>query len=111
MNYKLDFQQRNITILNNLALAPLIYVSSIIETPIKAIREINIAIQNVTWDGSTSNISQRTFIQSISNGGLNLCHFETKMQSLQLSWVKRLTSASNHKWKLLPRKYFVCINL
>ncbi len=57
MNYKLHFQQRidtlnstiniwkqrnlsikgKITILNSLALAPLIYVSSVIETPIKAI--------------------------------------------------------------------------
>ncbi len=73
MNYKLNFQQRivtlkstlniweqrklsikgKITILNTLALAPLIYVSSVIETPIKEIQEINIAIQNFIWDGST----------------------------------------------------------
>ncbi len=74
MNYKLNFQQRiatlkitlniwkqrnlsikgKITILNTLALAPLIYLSSVIETPIKAIQEINIAIQNFMWDVSTS---------------------------------------------------------
>ncbi len=79
MNYKLNFQHRIVTlkstlniwkqrnlymkgkiiILKTLALAPLIYVSSVIETPIKAIQEINIAIQNFIWDGSTSNISQK----------------------------------------------------
>ncbi len=46
-----------------------------------------------------------------NNGGLKLWHFETKIQSLQLSWVKRLTYSSNHKWKDVPRKYFACINL
>ncbi len=73
MNYKSNFYQRivtlkstlniwkqrnlsikrKITILNTLALAPLIYVSSVIETPIKAIFEINIAIQNFMSAGST----------------------------------------------------------
>ncbi len=68
MNYKLNFQQRivtlkstlniwkqrklsikgKLTILSTLALTPLIDVSSVIQTPIKAIQEINIAIQ---WDG------------------------------------------------------------
>ncbi len=108
MNYKLNFQQRivtlkstlniwkqrnlsikgKITILNTLALAPLTYVSSVIETPIKAIQDINIDIQDFMWDGSTLKCSQRTLIQSINNGGLKLCHFETKIQSLQLSWVE-----------------------
>ncbi len=40
-----------------------------------------------------------------------MCHFKTKIQSLQLSWVKRLSYSSNHKWKVVPRKYFACINL
>ncbi len=62
-------QYGKFTILNTLALAPLIYVSCVIETPIKAIQEINIAIM---WDGSTSTISQRMLIQSINNGGHKL---------------------------------------
>ncbi len=102
MNNKLNFHQRivtlkstlniwkerklsikgKITILNTTAVAALIYV---IEIPIKVIQEINIAIQNFIWDGSTSKISQRTLIQSINSGGLKLCDFETKIQSLQLS--------------------------
>ncbi len=36
------------------ALAPLIYTSSVINTPKKAISEINNTIQNIMWDGSTS---------------------------------------------------------
>ncbi len=70
------------------ALAPLIYVSSVINTPVKAIKEINNIIQNFMWDCSTSKIAQKTLIQSISKGGLKLCHFETKVKALKLSWVK-----------------------
>ncbi len=78
-SYKQNFQQRisnlksilniwkgrnlslkgKITVLNNLALTLLIYVSSVIDTPAKAINEISNLIQNVLWNGSTSKISQK----------------------------------------------------
>ncbi len=47
-----------ITIINNLALAPLIYVSSVISTPQRVINEINNIVQNLIWNGSTSKIAQ-----------------------------------------------------
>ncbi len=63
------------TVLNNVALAPLIYASSVINTPGKAITKINNIIQNFFWEGTTSKIAQQTLIQSIEDGGLQLCHF------------------------------------
>ncbi len=70
--------------LNNLALAPIIYVSSVVNTSIKAIKEINNVIKFFIWECSTSNISQKTLIQQIDKGGLKLCHFETKVKALKL---------------------------
>ncbi len=76
------WKQRNlslkgkITVINNLALSPLIYVSSIIHTPTRAIKEINNIIQNFIWNGSTSKISQKTLTQNIESGGMKLCHYE-----------------------------------
>ncbi len=82
-NLKYNFQQRNlnlilniwkqrklslkgkITVFNNLALAQIIYASSVVNTPNKAICEINNLIQNFTWDGTTFKISQKTLIQQI----------------------------------------------
>ncbi len=46
-----------ITIINILALAPLIYVSSTIDTPDKAIAQVNNIIQNFLWNGKTSKIA------------------------------------------------------
>ncbi len=51
-----------ITVLNNSALAPIIYVSSVVNTPVKAIEEIDNIIQDFNCDGSTSKISQKTLI-------------------------------------------------
>ncbi len=78
-NYKYNFQQRiftlkstlntwkqrkhslkgKITVLNNLAFTPIIYVSIVVNTPNKAIMEINNTIQNFIWEGSTSKIAQK----------------------------------------------------
>ncbi len=54
-----------ITIINNLALAPLIFCASLIDVPKPAIKDINNIIQNFIWDGRTSKIShKKTLIQS-----------------------------------------------
>ncbi len=73
---------------NDLAVPPLIYVSSVINTLKNAINEINNIIQNVIWDGLTSKISQQALIQSIPKGGLKLCHLEAKVKALNISGLK-----------------------
>ncbi len=104
-----------ITVLNSLALALLIYNSSVISTPNKAISEINNTVQNFMWDGSISKISQQTLMQSIQNGGLKLCHFETKIKALKLCWVKRLwillCCKDNATWTILLQVFYQCSKL
>ena len=126
VNYQRNFQQRimslkntlqiwkarklsikgKITILNNLALAPLIYVASVTNTPKRAIEEISDIVNKFLWDNSTAKISQKTQIQEIKNGGLKLCHFQTKVESLQLSWVKRLSEPLHLTWTIIPKYYY-----
>ncbi len=57
-----------------------------VDIPPKARNEINYIIQHFLWDDSTSTFSQHTLIQNIENGGLKVCHFETKVKALRLSW-------------------------
>ncbi len=78
-NYKYNFQQRiftlkstlnirkqrklslkgKITVLNNLALAPIIFVSSVVNTLNKVVMKINNIIQNFKWECSISKIAQK----------------------------------------------------
>ncbi len=52
-----------ITIVNTLALSPLIYTTSLIDTPMETLKEINDIIQNVIWEGKTAKNSQNTIIK------------------------------------------------
>ncbi len=57
-----------ITLLNHLALAPLIYryVASVVDTPKRAIQEIINATQNFIWDGNTSKIAQQNQFKMVA---------------------------------------------
>ncbi len=68
-----------ITVHNNLASAPIVYASSVVNIFNKAICEINNLIQNFIWDG-TSKISQKTLIQQIDKGGLNYFIMKQKLK-------------------------------
>ncbi len=100
-----------ITIINNLALAPLIHCASLIEVLEQVIKEVNNIIQNFTWDGKTSKISEKNINTIYRQGGLKLCQFSTKVESLKLAWIKRLINPTLANWKVLPKYYFKCSNL
>ncbi len=88
-----------ITIVNTLALSPLIYASSIIEIPPEAFKEIIDIIHNFIWEGKTAKIAQNTLIKNIDQGGVKLCHYPTKVKALKLSWIKRLYNNTNANCK------------
>ncbi len=46
----------NITVVNNLALPPLLYVASVIHTPDKVFKEVKTIIQDFDWDCKPSKI-------------------------------------------------------
>jgi hypothetical protein len=100
-----------ITILNNLALSPLIYVSSVITTPIRVYKEIDTIIQDFIWDSKISKLSKNTLTQQIHNGGLKLCNYQMKTTSLLLTWIKRLIKPIDKSWTILPKFYYNCENL
>ncbi len=124
-NYEYNFQQRiftlkstlniwkhrklslkgKITVLNNLALTPIIYVSSVGNTTNKSIMEVNNTIQNFMWEGSTSKITHKKLIQQIEKGGIKLCHFEMKVKALNLSRVKRVNMENSTQILLLMSQF------
>ncbi len=58
-----------ITIFNTLALSPLIYTSSLIETPPEILKELNDIIQNFIWERKTAKITQNTLIKNMNKEG------------------------------------------
>ena len=97
-----------ITIINSLALSPLIYVAGVINTPKRVIDEVDNIITRFFWNSEWPKIAKNVIIQPICDGGLKFPDFESKVNALKLSWVKRFISQSNGNWKLIPMHYFKC---
>ncbi len=77
-------------------MSPLIYVSSVIDTPDTVLKEIDNIITDFLWKGKMHKIAKNVIIQRIGDGGLKHPDFKSKVKSLKLSWVKRLISKSNN---------------
>jgi exonuclease III len=95
-----------VTVINNLALSPLLYVCSVIHTPDIVIEQVKKLILDFMWDGKPSKIAYNVIIQDISLGGLKLTDFESKVKSLKACWVKRFLDTSTSRWKAAPCKFY-----
>ncbi len=92
-----------VTVINNLALPPLLYVCSIIHTPENVYEEVKTAIIDFIWDGKrNSKIAYNVLIQPIHKGGLKLIDLELKVKALKSAWVKRFLDNNTSKWKAFP---------
>ena len=108
------WRQRNlslkgkITVINTLALSPLIYVASVINTPKRVIDEVDLIITRFFWNSDWPKIAKNVIIQTIRDGGLKFPDFESKVKALKLSWVQRFMTQSDGNWKLIPKFYYKC---
>ncbi len=82
-----------------------------IQTPPRALKEINNIIQNFIWEGKTAKIAQKTHVNNIHNEGLKLGYFPFKFESLKHSWIQRLCDDTDANLKLLPKFFYVCDDL
>ncbi len=82
-----------------------------IETPPEALKEINVIIQNFIWEGKTAKIAQKTLLNNIDNRGLKLCYFSFKVDSINVSWIKRLCDDTDADWKILQKFFYDCDDL
>jgi hypothetical protein len=100
-----------ITVINNLALSPILYVASVIHTPNRVIKEVKSILLDYIWDGKPSKIAYDVLIQGIPDGGLKLMDFESKVKSLKAIWAKRFIDVTTHRWKAAPSLFYNASNL
>ena len=95
-----------ITVINTLALPPLLYVASVIHVPHCVITQVKKLLIDFIWDGGSPKIAYDTLTQDIKDGGLKLIDIESKMKALKVSWVKRLCDESSGRWKAAPSLFY-----
>ena len=75
------------TVINTLAISPLLYLANVIYVPPQVITEVKDIIVDFLWDGKPHKIAYNVLIQSIKKGGVKLIDFESKMKALKIGYV------------------------
>ena len=88
-----------ITVINTLAISPLLYLANVIFVPPQVITEVKDSIVDFLWDGKPPKIAYNVLIQSIKKGGVKLIDMQSKIKALKFGYVKRLLDNSLGKWK------------
>lgn len=80
---------------------------SIHNPPSKIILEIERNLLHYIWNSKTHKVSKNCIIQSYENGGLQMLCLKSFMQSLKITWIRRLfiTNCSS-AWKTFIECYF-----
>ena len=87
-------------VLKSLILSKLIYLWILLPNPPNnTLKKLQSDIFNFVWDKKNDKIKRSISIRQIKDGGINIPHIETYVQSLKLTWMKKLTSEKTHKWK------------
>ena len=99
-----------IVIFKTLAISKIVFVSYISSVSEVILKELENIHKNFIWDGKRAKIKHSTLIGNYDQGGLKDIDIETKIKSLQLSWLKRLHDDNFHPWKIIPEKLFFKIS-
>ena len=95
-----------IAVFKSLILSKIVYLTFLTDVP-ESVNEILRKLQyDFLWEGKRAKIKQSTLIGSYENGGLKSVDINSKIEALQLSWLKRLYDQNEHQWKQIP-KYFI----
>ena len=100
-----------VTVINNLAISPFIYLAQVEYVPAKVIEEINSIILQFLWDNKPAKVAKDVIISRIENGGLKMVDFERKVKALQICWVKRMLTESHSGWIELVEFFYQTENI
>ena len=80
-----------VTIIKSLLLPKVLYISSILPSPLEFIKALQSIIYNFLWKGPDK-IARTAVINDVEFGGLKVTDFTTSIMSLRLSWIGRFLS-------------------
>ena len=86
------------TIINSLIIPKLVYVSLLLPTPKKVIKQLNQLLFKFSWKG-VDKVTRLSAINEYENGGLRMIDFQTMVKFLRLTLLKRIFRENDGAWK------------
>ena len=93
-----------IMVFKTLVFSKIIFISFLNKVPNGIIKKIQEIQQKFIWDGKTPKVKQNALIANYEDGGLKSLDINAKIESLRLSWIRRLFDENFHPWKNIPLK-------
>ena len=90
-----------VTILKSLVIPKILYPMSVLPIPQNVINIMDDMITNFVWNKKKPKIKRDVIIQGVENGGLNVPHFATRVETNRILWINRLHNNSGAKWKCI----------
>ena len=88
-----------IAILKSLILSKLVYLWILLPNPPdQEIKELQNQCYNFVWDKKPDKIKRKYALQNVSNGGIEIPDIKTQIESLKMTWVKKIILGTQ-KWK------------
>ena len=100
-----------VTVINSLAISPLLYLASVIHVLCRVIQEVKHIVTDFIWNGKPPKIAYNIMIQNIENGGIKFIDFKSKVKSLKIGFVKHLLQNKDGKWQATASHFFQTNNL
>ena len=85
-----------------MAISKIVFASFLSTVPNAVIKKLEEIQKYFLWNGKRPKISQPVLISDYADGGLRSVDIRSKIIALQVSWLKRLYTGSNHDWKKIP---------
>jgi len=87
-----------VTIIKSLLIPKLVYVSSLLRTPLKTIKQVNHIIFTFLWKGKDK-VTRLSPINTLEEGGIKMIDIGSMIKALRLAWLKRIFNNNDSTWK------------
>ena len=87
-----------VTIIKSLLIPKLVYVSSLLPTPLKIIKQVNHIIFTFLWN-EKDKVTWLSTINTLEEGGIKMIDIESMIKALRLAWLKKIFNNNDSTWK------------
>ena len=95
-----------IQIFKSLALSKAVYILTMKNFPVRFIKILDDIHKDFIWNKLQPKIKHSTLIANYEEGGYKDVDVTSKMISLKIIWIRRLTDDNVYAWKIIPSKLF-----
>ena len=88
-----------IVIFKTLSISKIVHVAYLSNVPKAIVEKLEKIQSEFLWNGKRAKINNKTLCNKFQNGGLQKVDIQSKIDALQLSWIKRLNDENDHQWK------------